>query len=227
MATSHASKAGTARERVLKAATALFAAKGFHETSTRDIARRARVNEITIYRLFKNKREMYFQVLDNKMALIRTEWLRPILQSSEDSKKVFLALAERLEALFDPTFLRLVFYAALEKPGLFRRCYQPRLVNLYEILGEYIRERIDEGVLRNIDPTLMARSLVAMIAYHQIVSQLLGGSDLPGSNIAGPAKAYTDIWLHGAFTTRGYASPPARVEGARAAKEIDSHFLAD
>jgi len=207
MLNSQATKART-RERVLKAATALFAAKGFHQTSTRDIARKARVNEIIIYRLFRNKQDLWVHVLDEKMALTGPGWLRPILQSSDDSEQAFFALAERLQEVFNPTFLRLLFYAALEKPELFRKCYRPRMAYFYEILGEHIRKRVDEGLLRgNVEPILMGQSLVGAIAYHQIVCQLLGGSDFPGCNITDSAKTYTDVWVRGAFVSR--ASTPA------------------
>jgi len=127
-----ATKVLHSRARVLKAATALFAAKGFHETSTREVARKARVNEITIFRHFKNKQELYLQVLNSKLGLMVPESLLPLLQSSGNSEEVFLSLAEHLQQLLDPVFLRLVFYAALEKPELLKKCYSPRLMSFHE-----------------------------------------------------------------------------------------------
>jgi len=69
---------------VLRAATLLFAAKGFEGTSTRDVARKAKVNEITIFRLFKNKQDLYLRILDNKMGRSAPELLNTALLSSED-----------------------------------------------------------------------------------------------------------------------------------------------
>ena len=194
-----ATKVLHSRARVLKAATALFAAKGFHETSTREVARKARVNEITIFRHFKNKQELYLQVLNSKLGLMVPESLIPLLHSSGNCEEVFLSLAERLQEFLDPVFLRLVFYAALEKPELLKKCYSPRLLSFHEILGKHMRERIDRGILRNVDPMLMGRALVGIIAYQQILSQLLGGGDSPGSNSPNAAKAYLEIWLRGAL----------------------------
>jgi len=194
-----APKVPNSHARVLKAATALFAAKGFHQTSTREVARKARVNEITIFRHFKNKQELYLQVLNSKLGLMVPESLIPLLQSFGNSEEVFLSLAEHLQQLLDPVFLRLVFYAALEKPELLKKCYSPRLISFHEILGEHMRERIDGGVLRNLDPMLMGRALVGIIAYQQILSQLLGGRDSPEFGSSDPAKTYIDIWLRGAL----------------------------
>jgi len=205
------------RARVLKAATALFAAKGFHETSTREVARKARVNEITIFRHFKSKQELYLQVLNSKLGLMVPESLIPLLHSSGNSEDVFLSLAEHLEHLLDPVFLRLVFYAALEKPELLKKCYSPRLMSFHQILGEHMRERIAGGVLRNVDPMLMGRALVGIIAYQQILSQLLGGGS-QGSDSPNPARTYMDIWLRGALQ----ADSPARRHSADAGTPVSS-----
>jgi AcrR family transcriptional regulator len=197
MRSSRSTKALSSREKVIRAATVLFAARGFQGTSTRDVAKRARVNPVTIFRRFKTKQELYLQVLDSRMGVSVREWLLPVLQSSTEPEEVFLSLAERLEELFDPIFLRLLSYAALEKPELLRKRYRPRLVSFYEILGTHIRERIDAEILRDVEPLLMGRALVGMIAHHRIVCELLGGDDFPGCDIAGSAKTYTDIWLFG------------------------------
>lgn len=190
-------KSLSSRERVLRAATLLFATKGFEGTSTRDVARKARVNEITIFRLFKNKQDLYLRILDNKMGLSAPDLLDGALRSSDDPEKAFAALAERLEEAFDPIFLRLFFYAALEKPELLRKRYGSRLGSLYELLGRHIGERIQSQVLRDIDPMLMGRALVGMIAYHRILSDLLGGAGPARRDGQTSAKIYTDIWLFG------------------------------
>jgi AcrR family transcriptional regulator len=190
-------KALSSREKVLRAATLLFAAKGFEGTSTRDVARKAKVNEITIFRLFKNKQDLYLRILDNKMGRSAPELLNTALLSSEDPEKAFLALAERLEEVFDPVFLRLFFYAALEKPELLRKRYGSSLGSLYELLGRHLGERIQSEVLRDIDPMLMGRALVGMIAYHRILSDLLGGAGSVQTDSVTSARIYTEIWLFG------------------------------
>ena len=189
-------KAMNSHTRVIRAATALFATRGFEGTSTRDVAKRAGVNPITIFRRFKNKQELYLQVLDSRMGTSLTDWLPSALTSSDDPEEAFLAVAERLEEIFDPVFMRLLFYAALEKPELLRKRYRARLVSFYEVLGEHIRQRIDRQILREVEPLLMGPALIGMIACHRVLCELLGG-DFPGCNRQGSARAYLDIWLFG------------------------------
>lgn len=53
----------TSRERIEEASLFLFSRQGFYETSTSEIASKARVSEASIYRLFKSKNELYTHIL--------------------------------------------------------------------------------------------------------------------------------------------------------------------
>jgi AcrR family transcriptional regulator len=55
------------REQVLRAATEVFAHKGYHATSVGDIIKRARIARGTFYLYFENKRQIFEAILD--MAL--------------------------------------------------------------------------------------------------------------------------------------------------------------
>lgn len=53
------------REKILQAAYTLFEEKGFNASTTKEIARIAKVNEITIFRIFKTKKQLFFEMLDH------------------------------------------------------------------------------------------------------------------------------------------------------------------
>ena len=204
------------RKKVLRAATALFAAKGFHETSTRDVARRARVNEVTVFRLFRNKQDLYLSVLEGKMGSDLPKWLTPVFDSSRDYEVLFLSVAERLQELFDPIFLRLLFFAALEKPSLLKKRFRPRLLSFYELLGQHIQTQINSGVLRSLRPAFMGRALVAMIVYQELFCEFLDDRDFQAENAQDSVRAYTDIWLHGVSAEQGHPEPGTKVAVQRA-----------
>lgn len=62
-ADSHETRAQDSRDEILKAATTLFASRGFHETSMAEVARAARVSKALIFWHFKTKEELFFAVL--------------------------------------------------------------------------------------------------------------------------------------------------------------------
>ena len=59
------------KQRILDAATDLFAASGYNGVSTRDIARTAAVNETSIYRHYPGKRELFLAALDAELSKVR------------------------------------------------------------------------------------------------------------------------------------------------------------
>jgi AcrR family transcriptional regulator len=62
-ASSSETRAQDSRDMILKAATTLFANRGFHETSMSEVARAARVSKALIFWHFKTKEELFLAVL--------------------------------------------------------------------------------------------------------------------------------------------------------------------
>jgi AcrR family transcriptional regulator len=62
-ADSQESRAQDSRDEILKAASQLFASRGFHETSMAEVARSAKVSKALIFWHFKTKEELFFAVL--------------------------------------------------------------------------------------------------------------------------------------------------------------------
>src|SRR5579871_1036033 len=63
MADTTGSARGGTEERILGTAASLFSQFGYNGVSTREIAASAEVNEVTIYRHFPRKRDLYLAVL--------------------------------------------------------------------------------------------------------------------------------------------------------------------
>src|SRR5215471_20634491 len=72
------------RQQILKTAIRLFAQKGFRGTTTREIALAAGVNEVTIFRHFSSKQDLYAAILEVKSneAGIST-WVSELEQFAE------------------------------------------------------------------------------------------------------------------------------------------------
>lgn len=187
----------SSRDRVLVAATAVFAARGYRGASTKRIAERAGVNQATVFRIFNSKRELYLKVLERKLGADLPPELLRTLDTNPDHEQLFCEIAERLEILFDPTFIRLLLAGGLEQPQQLKKCLRPRLLTFYSVLGEYIQQRIHSGALRDLGTASMARALVGMVFYERIFNELLGGRELPGQDPGQVSKTFTNIWLHG------------------------------
>jgi len=185
----------SAKSRVLRAASKLFAANGFRGTSVRQIASRARVNEVTVFRLFSSKRALYKEVLESKLNWAPPNW-KPSEAPLED-EQIFSGLADQLQKAFDPEFMRLLFFAALETPAAVRKSVSPKMDLFYGVVGDYLQKRMDSGAMRTADPLLLVKALVALIVYDRISIDLLAGRPIPNDQIRNHTSSLLEIWLHG------------------------------
>jgi AcrR family transcriptional regulator len=86
-------------ERILAAAASLFSKLGYNGVSTRDIASAASVNEVTVYRHYPRKRDLYTAVLD---AELRRVSLRGELRCG-NAKALTLALIA-IAGFYEPLY---------------------------------------------------------------------------------------------------------------------------
>jgi AcrR family transcriptional regulator len=183
-------------ERILRVATTLFSVNGFRGTSTRDVARRARVNEVTVFRLFKNKEKLFIKVIESKLNGSKPLSINGSLSAAADKNSALAIMTDYMQETFDPTFLRLLLFAVLEQPRLVKKHIQPRILDFYVALDEYLTRQANNGSVRPLEPDLAARALLGMVAYHRIFHELLGAGDQTIDQHP-PLGKYMDIWLHG------------------------------
>jgi AcrR family transcriptional regulator len=154
------------RERVVVAATRLFAESGYGLTSMRDIARAARIRVATLYHHFKSKDELYHEVLDREQAKLR-ELMNTVLAEETD----FPRQIERMVTLaFDyhrknPSLAKLGLRAALGD-GL-TRPYDSRWLGMMEAL---LRPRAVKGEIKDVDPALFLITAGAIIQHHVVAN---------------------------------------------------------
>jgi AcrR family transcriptional regulator len=120
------------KNQILDAAAALFAAKGFHPTTTKDIAKQAGISEGTIYKYFTSKTELLLGIFERMMELSVRETV-PKAQEAPDFA----------------TFLRMYLNPSLalskDELALFRIIISETMVN------EELRTRYEQEIFQ---PTL-------------------------------------------------------------------------
>lgn len=194
------------RCQILQTAISLFAEKGFSGTTTKEIAQRAGVSEAMVFRHFARKSDIYDAILDNRAAHegMRFPWenderiLRAIREKDDFTLFYTLALIALNKQQADVSFIRLLFYSALEEHELAARFFNGFVMRMYSFIGEYIKERQRDGAYRQLDPKVAVRAFMGMIIHHSINVILWdkGGKILDLSNEEA-AKNFTEILLKG------------------------------
>lgn len=191
-----------ARERILNAATALFTRHGFSATRTRKIADRARVNEALVFYYFTGKQKLYWAVLEKKMLSTNyVQLLQARLASGRPDRELFTELVQaqiRANQSKDG-LIRLLLFTGLADHEPFRsltaQFYKKHLSRAYGVLADFIRQRIREGVYRDVDPEFASRAFFSLGAYHVIIQEILGGKFSRKLRDKQAAAALADLWL--------------------------------
>jgi AcrR family transcriptional regulator len=184
------------RQQILAVATALFARRGFHGTTTREIAEQVGVQEVILFRLYPSKEELYWAVMEAKCdAAPGVAGLKELLAAGRPDKEVFTTLAAGLieRNRKDASLLRLLLFCALEEHKLMDRFTSKYMAVYYETLAAYIGQRIKAGAFRAVDPVLAARGFLGMVFHHVMSIELFGIKAEPQK----VAAAFTDVWLKG------------------------------
>jgi len=208
--TQHRFTAEDRKQQILHVATDLFASRGFDGTTTREIARRAKVNEAIIFRHFPTKEDLYWAVIEAKCAAkAGRQLLQSILEAGTEVRTTFVTLGETLlrrrEA--DPSLMRLLLFSALENHRLSQRFFRTYMADYYDLLAEYIRHRIDMGEFRKVDAQFAARGFLGMFVYHSMVQDIFGAKRFQSFDHRQVAEQLTDIWLKGMLTDQDRVQP--------------------
>jgi AcrR family transcriptional regulator len=192
------------RDQIVHVAVSLFSERGFRGTTTKEIAHAAGISEAMVFRHFATKEELYAAILDHK-ACSSVGKFDPCEKAADaisrkDDRAVFegLALGALQHHQDDPDFQRLLLHSALEKHELAQMFFDQFVLNVYEFLGGYIRERQRDGAFIEMDPAIVVRAFIGMVMHHSLNNNLWDPTRrlLKISNEEA-AKQFTNILLNG------------------------------
>ena len=194
------------REQILATAIQLFAKHGFSGTTTKKIAEAAGVSEAMVFRHFARKSDIYNAILDNKQCHdgMRFPWedntaLQDAIANGNDYAVFYnFALNALTKQQSDESFMRLLFYSALEDHELAERFFNEFVARIYEFLGGYVERRQTEGAMRAVNPLIVVRAFMGMMIHHSL-NNLLWDKERKILNITNEeaAKNFAEIILHG------------------------------
>lgn len=162
------------RNQILDAATRVFAEKGFHRATVKDIARAAGIADGTIYTYFPSKTEVLLGLLNrlNQSA----ERAHHFEFAGEMDLRTFFAtyLRQRL-ALFWPNaeVFQAVLPEMLSNAELRETYYQQVVLPTIALAEGFFESLIAAGALRPVDVPLTVRSMAGLIGG-LLLLQLLG-----------------------------------------------------
>jgi AcrR family transcriptional regulator len=151
------------RNQILDAAAGVFAEKGFHRATTREIAAQAGVSEGTIYNYFASKADLLISMI-TRLANV-TNLPAELTGALHGDAKVFLEAvfrerAQRIEASHQ--VLQAVLPEILINPELRPVFYRQFVEPIATVLEQYVQARVEMGDVRPVNIPLAVRVVQSM-----------------------------------------------------------------
>lgn len=162
------------KERLLQVAQELFARKGFHATSTREITRRANTNVASLYFHWRSKENLYLAVYRRffqQLTQVRqgmVDLLEEGLRAHKSLEAVIYPVADRAFDFFaaNPDLARLNLHRMLEGGALAVKVEQEFENPLYQAAALFSQRLTEEGFIQVSDPEFLPFSLEILLDFY-------------------------------------------------------------
>ena len=188
------------RRRILDAAIAVIAEKGFFQARVAEIADRAGVADGTIYLYFKNKEQILMAAIESAFAAF-LERARHELEPAADPREKLGKLARlHLETLGSNRAVAIVFQTELRQSAKFLEQFsRHQLLEYFDLIRAVVREGQRSGVFRREVSDKIAANCFFGALDEMVTSWMLSEHEYL---LAGAAEAVVDVILRGMETRR-------------------------
>jgi AcrR family transcriptional regulator len=188
-------QAPDSRDEILRAATHLFAGRGFHETSMSEVAREARVSKALIFWHFKTKEELFLAVLNRLLEPYFIDFAEEA--SVLDEREQILKLVEMYLAFVKDNassvrfFLAQLLHGERLSDGL-----NNQVLKLYEgyrgLLVDLLRRAQEKGLIsRDFAPETAAGFLLSALNGTLIEFLFMGNTAIDAGGAASMLRSWT------------------------------------
>ena len=187
-------------DRIIEAAVKLFSRHGFTRTSTCEIARSSGFNQITLFRHFPHKEDLFWAATESCFRPLRISGqLRVRLESDEDPRIVLPQLVTFFfgTIYYRPEMLRFIYLLLFETEHaeMAEALVRKHLTPIFRPICEYFARCAGKGLIRKLEPSAvaltLAASVVAQHGLHHVVNNRLGLY----TGVDRAIDTYTKFWL--------------------------------
>src|SRR3984893_2191087 len=183
------------RERILRAATDVFAQSGYFNAKVSEIARAAGVADGTIYLYFDGKEDLLTSIFRDHTRNYLQSLERDVANVNRAEERVRIAIRHHLETLGRDRSLAIVAQVELRHSLKFMTLLsQQEIADYLNILRKIVEQGQADGVFRrNLHPQLVAKAVFGIVD-EMVTSWILSEKDY---SLADQADEVADLVLNG------------------------------
>lgn len=149
------------RQQIIDGAIKVFTEKGFHNATTKEIAKAAGITEGTLYNYVQSKEDIIYIVYDYITSILRSDLEKAIALEKDPKKRLRAALLQNLKSINEHQDIILFMYQEsgyLDRESLYAiLSRETEYIELFEsLLHEYLGEEITNSTKVKITADLLS-----------------------------------------------------------------------
>jgi len=197
------------REKILRAAEAIFTRHDYHEVQMDDVVEACGVGKGTVYRYFRSKQALYFAVMFEGITHLRAELEEAVGADEAPARQIRRIVHRTLAYFWDRRFFFSLIHRNEHKPDREAREWFRHREALSRVIRETLRSAMAAGHVRRMDARIATEMLLGMMRG-------VNRYRAPDDHLDELVTAVVDVFMRGVGTPAGrrIAALPRRVRSA-------------
>jgi AcrR family transcriptional regulator len=186
------------RDKILDAGLRLFSKKGYLGATTKEIAKKAGVAELTLFRHFTSKERFFEEMIKNFSFIPALKELIPEIRGMEYGDALSEIARRYLNRLSERRDLIKIMLAEMHLyPSKVKVIHLNLIDELIGTLASYFRDLQSEGIVRDFDPEVAARAFFGMFFSYFNTQEIMMLKKYRHINMETVIKEYVQIFVAG------------------------------
>ena len=187
------------RDRIIDAALELMYERGYDGTTTRAIAERADVNEVTLFRHFGSKRNLLMAVIDRETDIDEEVTDAQFAFTGDMEADLRMAGARMSKEMVERgKLVKIIMMEATKDPEVWEHVSRTP----FQVIGHmtrYFERSRDQGRMREVDPFMVAIAFFSFF-FRTMVANAFLGRDVFIEMSEETIEGFVDVFINGVGT---------------------------
>ncbi len=186
------------KDKIIEAAYNCFSQKGYIATSTKEIANRAGVSEVTLFRHFGTK-EGIFEAVIRSYSIIPDLKKISIETQKYDLEDILIFVGKRMyyTLLKKEKFIRILFSEINKHPGILSGIYEKFIKDIDELLVSILLKKQHQYPIKDLDMNIAVKSFIGMIFSYFQTNEIFLNRSISDEELDRVLKSFVEIFLEG------------------------------
>lgn len=186
------------KKRLLEAALKVFSEKGFLGATTKEIAKQAGVAEVTLFRHFGSKENLFAETINQYSFLPK---LKEILSEikTEPPDIALKKIAREFLNVFESkkNLIRIMYTNFYRYPDYIKKIHESIVESIIELISSYFNELIERGIFRRVNTQFAARAFLGMFFSYFYAKEIKEFLNIKKNDLEEIINCYVDLFIKG------------------------------